>query len=54
MTFRRRLAVLATVASGLLVAGLLLSAPAFAWTAGSKGSTPLARPARTRSSSAAP
>jgi hypothetical protein len=31
MTFRRRLGVLATVASGLLVAGLLLSAPAFAW-----------------------
>jgi hypothetical protein len=33
MTFRRRLGVLGTVASGLLVAGLLLSAPAFAWSA---------------------
>lgn len=33
MTFRRRLGVLAAVVSGLLVAGLLLSAPAFAWSA---------------------
>jgi LPXTG-motif cell wall-anchored protein len=33
MTFRRRLGVLATAVSGLLVAGLLLSAPAFAWSA---------------------
>jgi LPXTG-motif cell wall-anchored protein len=31
MTFRRRLGVLATAVSGLLVAGLLLSAPALAW-----------------------
>jgi hypothetical protein len=33
MTFRRRLGVLATAVSGLLAAGLLLSAPAFAWSA---------------------
>src|SRR5574341_683004 len=33
MTFRRRLGVLATAVSGLLVTGLLLSAPAFAWNA---------------------
>jgi hypothetical protein len=31
MTLRRRLGVLATAVSGLLAAGLLLSAPAFAW-----------------------
>ena len=36
MTFRRRLGVLATLASSLLVAGLLLSAPAFAWGASLK------------------
>jgi hypothetical protein len=33
MRFRRRLGVLATAVSGLLAAGLLLSAPAFAWSA---------------------
>ncbi|HZD68681.1 MAG TPA: hypothetical protein VFA45_07125 [Actinomycetes bacterium] len=32
MKIRRRLGVLATAVSGLLAAGLLLSAPAFAWT----------------------